>query len=347
MKCRLIALSSLLIIILTLTTTILAQDSGQNANPPGLSAEEIAAYPTPNVTQIYASSSLLNDRIYRRVTGPMDRYDAPNGNLIDTLGAGFNFVTVNQFSADGAWAQVSEGKWARTDVFSEDVALSTFAGVLLPEEPLRYPMAWALVHLRASSVPGGEANPDNPFLYRYTTVNIYDIVEVDGWRWYQIGVDQWVKQTNVAMLLPVERPAEIDTTRWVSVDLYEQVLIAYEEDKPVFATLISSGMADWPTNEGLFHIYVRYERHLMSGGENQEDFYYLEEVPWTMYFDSEIALHGAYWHDGFGFRRSHGCVNMSITDAHWLYEWAEAELDFSVSNDLGAAVYVYSSGEYQ
>jgi lipoprotein-anchoring transpeptidase ErfK/SrfK len=66
-----------------------------------------------------------------------------------------------------------------------------------------------------------------------------------------------------------------------------------------------------------------------------------------MYFDDEIALHGAYWHDGFGFRRSHGCVNMSVTDAHWLYEWAEVELDFTVSNDLGAAVYVYSSGDYQ
>jgi hypothetical protein len=313
----------------------------------GLSAEEIAAHPEPNVTQLYARDSVLYDRIYRRVTGSITRYDAPNGNVIGALGEGFNFVTIRQFSADGLWAEVSEGKWVRTDALTEEVALSTFAGVLLPEEGLTYPMAWTMVHLRPSATPGADADPDNPFYYRYSKVNIYTEYEVDGWKWYQIGVDQWIRQTSVAMILPIERPEEVDTEHWVSVDLYEQIVIAYEGETPVFATLISSGMADWPTNEGLFHIYLRFKRDLMSGGEEQEDFYYIEEVPWTMYFDDEIALHGAYWHDGFGFRRSHGCVNLSVTDAHWIFQWAEVELDFSVSNDLGAAVYVYSSGDYK
>jgi len=131
------------------------------------------------------------------------------------------------------------------------------------------------------------------------------------------------------------------------VDLYEQVLIAYEDDTPVFATLISSGLPQWSTNTGLFNIYVRYERTIMSGAEGQPDFYYLEEVPWTMYFDQDIGLHGAYWHDGFGYRRSHGCVNMSITDAAWIYRWSASEFDFTVENDLGAAVYVYYSDSYQ
>ena len=124
-------------------------------------------------------------------------------------------------------------------------------------------------------------------------------------------------------------------------------MIAYEGDTPVYTSLVSSGMRDWPTNEGLFHVYVRYPRTLMSGAEGKPDFYFLEEVPWTMYFDGDIALHGAYWHDGFGYRRSHGCVNLSITDAAWLYDWASTEFDFSVANDLGPAVYVYSSGEYR
>ena len=43
----------------------------------------------------------------------------------------------------------------------------------------------------------------------------------------------------------------------------------------------------------------------------QDDFYYLEDVPWTMYFDEARALHGAYWHNGFGYPHSHGCVNLS------------------------------------
>ncbi|MBC7814681.1 MAG: L,D-transpeptidase, partial [Burkholderiales bacterium] len=82
------------------------------------------------------------------------------------------------------------------------------------------------------------------------------------------------------------------------------------------------------------------------GAEGQSDFYFLEEVPWTMYFDNDIGLHGTYWHDGFGYRRSHGCVNLSITDANWLFQWAESEFDPNVPDDLGAAVYVYSSGDY-
>ena len=184
-------------------------------------------------------------------------------------------------------------------------------------------------------------------LLRYTVVNIYATVHVDDWDWYQIGVDQWVEQRKIARVLPVERPADIDTDKWVSVDLYEQVAIAYEGDTPVFATLVSSGLNDWPTNEGLFHVYVRYPRTLMHGAEGNPDFYSLQEVPWTMYFDHDIGLHGTYWHDGFGYRHSHGCVNLSITDAHWLYNWASCEIDLSVPNDTGAAVYVYSSGAYR
>lgn len=311
----------------------------------GVLPEVIEAYPQPNVTQLASNTQLINDRIYRRVNGALEVYDAPNGNLKSTLGSGFNFVTVMQV-VDG-WAEISPGSWVRADTLSEDVARSTFAGVLLPEEGLPYTMAWTLVNLYPSKEPGGEPSEENTLLLRYTKVSIYDSVEIEGWRWYQIGVDQWVHQTLVAKVLPLARPKEIDTKRWVSVDLYEQVAIAYEGDTPVFATLVASGMAEWATNEGFFHIYVRYPRTIMSGAYGQPDFYYLEEVPWTMYFDDDIALHGAYWHDGFGYRRSHGCVNMSITDAHWLYEWTSDEFDFDVPNDLGAAVYVYSSGTYR
>lgn len=326
-------------IALATLPSVMAQDTV------GLTPDEIAAYPAPDVVQLYPDDGVLYDRVYRRVNGATNRHDAPGGSPVSTLGDGFTFVTVSRFQ-DG-WAETSEGRWMPDNALTEDVALSRFAGVLLPQEPLPYPMAWTLVHLRASKTPGGDPSDDNPFLYRYTKVSIYATDEVDGWNWYQIGVDQWVKQTNVAMIKPVERFDEIDTERWISVDLYEQVVIAYEGDRPVFASLISSGMADWPTNEGLFHVYLRYPRTIMSGAEGQSDFYYLEEVPWTMYFDDDIALHGAYWHDGFGFRRSHGCVNMSVTDAHWLYFWADGEFDFTVAEDEGPAVYVYSSGEYR
>ena len=57
------------------------------------------------------------------------------------------------------------------------------------------------------------------------------------------------------------------------------------------------------------------------------DFYYLDNVPWTMYFDKARALHGAYWRTRFGYPQSHGCVNLSVGDSHWLFNWAH-EGDF-------------------
>ena len=41
-----------------------------------------------------------------------------------------------------------------------------------------------------------------------------------------------------------------------------------------------------------------------------------------MYYDGARALHGEYWHDSLGFKRSHGCVNMAPLDARWLFDWA-------------------------
>jgi len=62
----------------------------------------------------------------------------------------------------------------------------------------------------------------------------------------------------------------------------------------------------------------------MSGAfeADRSDFYYLEDVPWTMYFDQARALHGAYWRQWFGWPGTHGCVNLTIGDARWLYDWA-------------------------
>jgi lipoprotein-anchoring transpeptidase ErfK/SrfK len=112
---------------------------------------------------------------------------------------------------------------------------------------------------------------------------------------------------------------------------------------------VSTGLPRWQTYEGVFNIYYRRTREHMSWGTPGDDFYALEEVPWTMYFDEGRALHGEYWHDGLGYRRSHGCVNMSITDAHWLYNWVAEEFDKLNSPDVevGPAVYVYSSGEFE
>jgi len=251
---------------------------------------------------------------------------------------------VTVWQEENGWARIEADQWVPSSALTDAVLPSRFAGVRLPSEGLPYPMAWTLRHLRPATVPGGEDSDLNPFIYRLSRVTLYTYVEVDGYRWYQIGEDQWVHQFDVAKITPIERPEEVDTDKWVAVDLYEQVLTAYEGETPVFSTLVSSGLKDWPTNEGLFHVYVRFERTDMSGAYQQPDFYWLQEVPWTQYFDDDIALHGTYWHEGFGYRHSHGCVNLSITDAKWLYDWAADEWDFETGQ--GVAIYVYSSGTY-
>jgi len=92
----------------------------------------------------------------------------------------------------------------------------------------------------------------------------------------------------------------------------------------VFATMVSSGIEPFYTRPGLFQIAQKKTSETMTGTfeSDRSDFYYLEDVPWTMYFDGDRALHGAYWHSWFGYPLSHGCVNLSTGDSHWLFDWA-------------------------
>lgn len=311
----------------------------------GVSADTVHANRWPNVRPLTVDDELIGDRDYRKIEGEFSIFAAPGSEESEQFGDGYTFVTV--LEQHGEWAKIGENQWVLSAILGDPVSPSRFAGVMLPTpEALPYTVAWALTHFRGAKTPGGPESAENYLRYRYTRVYIYATVEVDGYNWYQVGPEEWVHQFKVAKILPVSKPEEVDTHKWVSVDLYEQVAIAYEGDEPVFATLISSGMAEWPTNEGVFHVYVRFSRKMMSGSYNKPDFYYLQEVPWTMFYDDQIALHGAYWHDGFGYRRSHGCVNMTVTDAHWLYNWSHSEYDWHNGDYTGPAVYVYSSGEY-
>jgi lipoprotein-anchoring transpeptidase ErfK/SrfK len=316
----------------------------------GLSAEEIEDVELAEFEELVPDTELMNDRWYKQVNVRTNVYDAPNGNVVRVIEPGFNFVTALESTSDG-WTRINENEWIRTE-FTSDVngRLSAFTGFLLPEEmPTEYTVAWSLVNMYPSPEPGAEPSEQFDFIYRYTVLNLYASVTINNERWYQIASDQWVHQFRVSKVQPLtEIPEGVTTERWVSIDLYEQNLVAYEGTTPVFSTLIASGLPRWPTYEGLFNIYYRNPREYMSWGTVGDDFYSLEEVPWTMFFDEGRALHGAYWHDGFGYRRSHGCVNMSITDAKWLYDWVADYMGTKRSSDVevGPAVYVYSSGTY-
>ncbi len=114
-------------------------------------------------------------------------------------------------------------------------------------------------------------------------------------------------------LLPEVDPNE----RWIDVNLSEQRAYAYEGNTLIRSFWISSGTWEHPTITGQYRIYVKYEVADMTGPD-----YYLPDVPFVMYFYKGYGLHGTYWHNNFGYPMSHGCINLSIEDARWLFDFA-------------------------
>ncbi|MBN2048286.1 MAG: L,D-transpeptidase [Anaerolineaceae bacterium] len=158
--------------------------------------------------------------------------------------------------------------------------------------------------------------------HRFDVLYVYDRITVDDAEWYRVGVEEWLPKRVLAVvnINPIA-PEGVDNGRWIEVDLYNQVLMVYENHQLRLATLVSTGVEPFFTKPGLFKIYNRLESEDMTTSD-PSDFYYLEDVPFTQYFDEARALHGIYWHPWLGYQNSHGCVNLSIADAHWIYEWA-------------------------
>lgn len=112
--------------------------------------------------------------------------------------------------------------------------------------------------------------------------------------------------------------------RRIDVNLTTQQLTAYEGNIPVFRAPITTGKDGFNTPVGSFAIYSQLPMQTMQGTAGGES-WYVPNIPWVQYIVGGVAFHGTYWHDlwGTGIRRSHGCINLNIDDAHWLYEWAD------------------------
>jgi L,D-transpeptidase-like protein len=145
---------------------------------------------------------------------------------------------------------------------------------------------------------------------------------------YRIGAGEWIAAADVRVFQPAPPPPMLEPgERWIDVDLDNQILVAYEGELPVYATLVSSGGTPTPTETGVYRMWLKESEADMKG-LNGEDPYSVATVPWTQFFSPEkgLALHTAYWHDQFGTRRSHGCVNLAPRDARWLYFWSDPQV---------------------
>ena len=112
-------------------------------------------------------------------------------------------------------------------------------------------------------------------------------------------------------------PSVHGDVHWIDVDLTNQRLTAYEGQRLVRTTLVSTGLPRTPTPTGQFRIQIKLRYDDMSGPG-----YYLPNVPYVMYFYRGYSLHGTYWHSNFGHPMSHGCINLRTSEAEWLFNWA-------------------------
>lgn len=129
---------------------------------------------------------------------------------------------------------------------------------------------------------------------------------------------------------PVLAPG--DGGKWIEVILSTQTVIAWEDQTPVRRMVASTGKAGTPTVTGTYRIYQKLLRTPMSGPG-----YYLPNVPHTMYFYRGYAIHGAYWHNRFGTPTSHGCVNLKLADAAWLFAWTGPRLPAGAASVYASA----------
>lgn len=228
-------------------------------------------------------------------------------------------------TSKGTYFQLPSGDWMPGD--GSTVSLPTYQPGLEFHSLPRNRFGWVLnlepqipVTSQPNYLPGSK---QVRMVVPYEVVQIYSTQNIEGVDWDLIGPNEWVESRKIAAVTPnTTQPDGVTNGRWIDVDLAEQTLAVYDNQQLVFATVVATGDAPLWTRPGLFQIYQKKETETMSGGQGSPEYYYLEDVPWTMYFDKARALHGAYWRAKMGFPQSHGCVNLTIGDAHWLFNWA-------------------------
>lgn len=292
-----------------------------------------ATAPDPSLTVVEYRYGLVN-KPNAPVYGSLE--DALTGNkknAVRRVDSPFSYISYTEETVvDGKrFYLIDGGSWMTANDITRIGSVPLFQGLTFRRTP-DHPFGWVRTFLgpefvKVKRTPGYE-NSDytGRELRSYEVVQVYDTAQVDGVDWYMIGPEEWVHHTAIGRVIPNKTPPEgASAERWIEINLYEQTLAVYENRELVFATLIASGLDPFWTRPGLFQIYSKLPTTPMRGSfeADRSDAYYLEDVPWTMYFDKARALHGAYWRSNLGFPQSHGCVNLSVGDSRWLFDWAQ------------------------
>lgn len=225
---------------------------------------------------------------------------------------------------------VEPGSWMTANDISRIGMVPRFQGLTFSRTPSS-DFGWVLAYFtptppETKRTPGVEIQDyTGRQVKTHDIVSIYASEKVGDMTWYMVGPDEWLPENLVAKVIVNTIPPDgVNGDRWIEVNLEEQTLAVYDQRQLVFATLIATGAEPFYTKPGVFQIRQKLETTPMTGSfeADRSDAYYLEDVPWTMYFDGARALHGAYWRAKLGYPQSHGCVNLSVGDSHWLFNWA-------------------------
>jgi hypothetical protein len=249
------------------------------------------------------------------------------------LEPGFAVAVVDEGVKGGSrYARTHHGMWLPMRDLVQVIPFM-FHGEEVQDGALSF--AWVVedkVSVLAAPGAAPRAGKSASFRVKFDKVDVLEEKTEKG-GYLRIGEGQWLRARDVRRPLASPPPASVHPgERWIDVDLTTQTLVAYQGDRPVFATLVSTGKGkegtDSATPKGEFRIWVKLTSSNMDNLEDEEamKYYAIEDVPWVQYFSSGVGLHGAFWHRGFGKVRSHGCVNLAPLDAQRLFAFTSPHL---------------------
>lgn len=219
---------------------------------------------------------------------------------------------------------------------------SEFAGrdVRARPVPAGAAMAWSVQwpHAAIREAPHPEATEVGRIPLHAEALAHHEVRTHAGEDWVAIiePAQGWALVDHVRHWVDHEPSADVrDDELWIDVDLDQQMLALRRGATVEFLTLISSGTPRHPTPLGIYRLEGKWAYADMRSRAGDEEEYYVEGVPWVQYFKGRYALHGTFWHNRFGRRTSHGCINLSAHDARWVYErtWPAPKPGWLVINE--------------
>lgn len=236
----------------------------------------------------------------------------------------------------GSFWRTADGFVVPKDHIKVHDTKTEFEGVELqkPGQTIRIPFAYVVGTRGHEYTFDGDDPKRGDKLDRFTIANLTGQRKTsDNKVYHETDQGYWLRGIDIAVVKQPKPPSDLAAgEKWIDVDLRDQSLVAMEGDKPVYATIVSTGRRsdepdkDHRTVEGSFRIREKHVTVTMDDDGASDGTYRIQDVPWVMYFEKGYALHGAFWHAAFGREKSHGCVNLQPFDAKRLFEWAGPKL---------------------